>query len=81
MQKKYASQEVEKKWQEKWKEDKLYSFNIAAEGPIYSFDTPPPFTSGTLHMGHIYNHVWIDLDTGRPTPVPGTVLEALGLPG
>ena len=29
--------------------------------PVYSIDTPPPFTSGTLHMGHIYNHVWIDI--------------------
>ncbi len=36
-------------------------FKSESNKPIYSFDTPPPFTSGTLHMGHIYNHVWIDL--------------------
>jgi valyl-tRNA synthetase len=61
MQKTYNPKEVEKKWQEKWREENLYKFNPNSKKPIYSIDTPPPFTSGTLHLGHIYNHVWIDL--------------------
>jgi len=59
---------IEKKWQEKWKQDGTYKFDIDATQPgtqdprpIYSIDTPPPFTSGTLHLGHIYNHTWIDI--------------------
>lgn len=52
---------VEKKWQEKWAKEGLYKFDLDAKGPVYSIDTPPPFTSGTLHLGHVYNHVWIDI--------------------
>ncbi len=52
---------MENKWQQVWSEDGLFRFNPDSEKPTYSFDTPPPFTSGTLHMGHIFNHVWIDL--------------------
>lgn len=61
-------QGIEKKWQEQWKKEGLYKFNLdlAIPGtkdpkPVYSIDTPPPFTSGTLHLGHIYNHTWIDI--------------------
>ncbi len=61
MQKSYNAKEVESKWQEKWKNEKIYDFKIDSRNPVYSIDTPPPFTSGTLHMGHVYNHVWIDI--------------------
>ncbi len=61
MQKNYQAKEIEKKWQKRWEEEKLHQFSIHSKKPIYSIDTPPPFTSGTLHLGHIYNHVWIDL--------------------
>lgn len=59
--KRYNAREVEGKWQSRWLEEGFHKFDPNAEGDVYSFDTPPPFTSGTLHMGHIYNHVWIDL--------------------
>jgi valyl-tRNA synthetase len=59
--KRYDPGKIEGKWQERWKEEGIYKFNIDSGKPIYSLDTPPPFTSGTLHMGHIYNHVWIDI--------------------
>ena len=55
------SKDIEAKWQRIWEEKKVYRFNPNSGKPIYSIDTPPPFTSGTLHMGHIYNHVWIDI--------------------
>ncbi|NHK30600.1 MAG: valine--tRNA ligase, partial [Asgard group archaeon] len=35
--------------------DEVYSFNFEDnEKPIFGIDTPPPFTSGILHMGHAY---------------------------
>jgi len=52
---------VEKKWQEQWKKDGTYRFDLDDPRPVYSIDTPPPFTSGTLHLGHVYNHTWIDI--------------------
>lgn len=58
--KRYNFSEIEKKWIKFWKENKIYAFNIEKEGPIFSIDTPPPFTSGDLHMGHVLNHSWID---------------------
>ncbi len=59
--KRYNPKDIEKKWHEKWKKENLYRFNADSEKEIFSIDTPPPFTSGTLHMGHIYNHTWIDI--------------------
>ncbi|MDD5111647.1 MAG: valine--tRNA ligase [Candidatus Altiarchaeota archaeon] len=59
--KNYTANALEKKWQARWLEDKANSFNPKLDKPVYSLDTPPPFTSGTLHMGHVYNHVWIDI--------------------
>jgi valyl-tRNA synthetase len=60
--KRYNFKEIEKKWIQYWKENNIYKFDInIADKEIYSIDTPPPFTSGTLHMGHILNHTWIDL--------------------
>ncbi|MCD6522950.1 MAG: valine--tRNA ligase [Candidatus Diapherotrites archaeon] len=57
---KYNPFEIEKKWQDKWIEDGIYKFDINAPGEVYAIDNPPSFTSGTLHMGHILNHSWID---------------------
>jgi len=57
---KYDAKIIEKKWQDKWTADSTYKFNIKDKGEVYSIDNPPSFTSGTLHMGHALNHVWID---------------------
>ncbi|MHA1298384.1 MAG: valine--tRNA ligase [Candidatus Helarchaeota archaeon] len=61
MPKNFNFSEIEAKWIKKWKEEGIYKFDISENKPIYSIDTPPPFTSGTLHMGHILNHTWIDI--------------------
>ncbi|MHA2036115.1 MAG: valine--tRNA ligase [Promethearchaeota archaeon] len=58
--KRFNFKEVQKKWMKYWREEKIYSFDINREDEIFSIDTPPPFVSGDLHMGHILNHSWID---------------------
>ena len=58
--KRFKFKEVQKKWTEFWKEEEIYAFDINQKGEIFSIDTPPPFVSGDLHMGHILNHSWID---------------------
>lgn len=58
--KRFNFNKVQKKWMQYWREEEIYSFNINREGEIFSIDTPPPFVSGALHMGHILNYSWID---------------------
>jgi len=44
-----------------WKENNIGKFWQYEEGKeALIFDTPPPFTSGNLHMGHVLNFTWID---------------------
>ena len=53
--------EVEEKWQKHWAEKGTYNFNEKdTESPVYSIDTPPPFTSGELHMGHVLSYSYFD---------------------
>jgi len=58
--KRFNFKEVQKKWIEFWKDERIYAFDVNQKGEIFSIDTPPPFVSGDLHMGHILNHSWID---------------------
>ena len=48
--------EIEKKWQKKWKEDKIYSFNTARRDKKYYTLEMFSYPSGAkLHVGHWYN--------------------------
>lgn len=55
----YNAKEVEKKWQEKWQEMKIYRFDPNKE-PVYSIDNPPRYASGALHIGHAVHYTHID---------------------
>jgi len=58
--KRFNFTEVQKKWINYWKEKGIYNFKEDKNAEIFSIDTPPPFVSGTLHLGHVLNHSWID---------------------
>lgn len=52
---------IEEKWQKYWADNKTYAFKgVDAPGELYSIDTPPPFTSGELHMGHVLSYSFFD---------------------
>lgn len=52
---------IEDKWQKHWEENGTFKFDEDDRNkPIYSIDTPPPFTSGELHMGHVLSYSYID---------------------
>ncbi|MCK4884050.1 MAG: class I tRNA ligase family protein, partial [Candidatus Diapherotrites archaeon] len=61
MEKKYNYAEIEKKIQKFWEDENVFRFDINSDKPVYGIDNPPSFTSGTLHIGHLMNHTWIDL--------------------
>ncbi|MCS7097660.1 MAG: valine--tRNA ligase [Candidatus Methanomethyliaceae archaeon] len=56
MEKLYSPRTIEEKWQRAWLSPEYYSvFKFKNDGrPTFIIDTPPPFTSGELHMGHAY---------------------------
>ncbi len=52
---------IEEKWQRLWEEKGTYRFDEDDNvKPVYSIDTPPPFTSGELHMGHVLSYSYFD---------------------
>ena len=59
--KNYDPNEIEPKWQRFWLDEKIYKYELDEKRPSYAIDTPPPFTSGTLHLGHVLSHTWIDI--------------------
>src|SRR5438552_134482 len=45
---------IEDHWSRRWQEEGTYAFDRSRErANVYAIDTPPPYVSGDLHMGHV----------------------------
>jgi len=56
----YDRHKTEKRCQEEWESSKLYHFDFSSKKPVFSIDNPPPYASGSLHMGRATGYTIID---------------------
>lgn len=59
MEKEYKAIEVEEKWLKLW-DERMYYFDWNSKKPHYIIDTPPPYPTGSFHIGHALNWCIID---------------------
>ncbi len=58
---KYKFSDSEKKWQEFWQKESIYTWNEGeSRANTFVVDTPPPTVSGQLHIGHVYSYTHTD---------------------
>jgi len=57
----YEPQRFEPRWAKEWVETNLFHVDAPAPGtPYFSLAIPPPNVTGSLHMGHMFEHSIID---------------------
>ncbi|MFM5883137.1 valyl-tRNA synthetase [Methanobrevibacter gottschalkii] len=52
----------EKFWEKKWEDEDIYRYIGDGSRPRYIIDTPPPYPTGLIHLGHVLNWVYIDMN-------------------
>ncbi len=58
MDKSFEPQTFETKWYDHW--ERTGCFKPSGTGPAYTIMLPPPNVTGTLHMGHAFQHTLMD---------------------
>ncbi len=56
----YEPQRFEPGWAKKWVDEKLFHVEAHPGQPYFSLAIPPPNVTGSLHMGHMFEHAIID---------------------
>ena len=56
----FEQAEVEKKWRAVWSEGDFFDSTPAEGRDNYCIMLPPPNVTGTLHMGHAFQHTLMD---------------------
>jgi valyl-tRNA synthetase len=74
----YAPAEVEAKLYERWVAAGYFEADASSDRPAYTIVIPPPNVTGSLHLGHAFQHTLMDALTRRRR-MQGH--EALWLPG
>ena len=56
----YEPQRFEPHWAKWWVDEQLFRVEPAPGDPYFSLVIPPPNVTGSLHMGHMFEHSIID---------------------
>ncbi len=60
----FDSAEAERRWDARWQELGVYQYDPSRKREeTWVVDTPPPTTSGTLHIGHVFSYTQTDIVT------------------
>ena len=63
----YDPQAIEPRWAELWVREKLFDVKTPAPGsadaqrPVFTLLLPPPNVTGSLHIGHMFEHTEMDI--------------------
>src|SRR3954470_14770053 len=52
---------IEQKWYPWWESQGLFKPSMDPAAPPFCIQLPPPNVTGTLHMGHAFQHTLIDI--------------------
>ncbi|MDD5389745.1 MAG: valine--tRNA ligase [Gallionellaceae bacterium] len=58
--KSFEPHEIEKRWYAHWEGEGFYGMGTEENKPFYAILLPPPNVTGTLHMGHAFQHTIMD---------------------
>ncbi|SVB49814.1 uncharacterized protein METZ01_LOCUS202668, partial [marine metagenome] len=64
MEKTYIPEQIEAKYRDVWEQGDFFSSkSIGTSQNIFSIALPPPNVTGSLHMGHAFQHTIMDILT------------------
>ena len=74
----FPHQEIEKKWQDRWEKEKLYSVTDDGDGENWYELTMYPYPSGDLHVGHWFAMTGADIHARFKSMQGYNVLHPMG---